>query len=99
VKTADEAKHQLEFLQAKPDCCLVIDGESLQVRANGCYHRILHLFNLRVFAAMFESFQDGAYRDRNKAFCSRSVPMFTNPESRRCSFDPETYQKESLLYW
>ena len=31
VKTADEAKHQLEFLQAKLDCCLVIDGESLQV--------------------------------------------------------------------
>lgn len=31
MKTSDEAKHQLEFLQAKPDCCLVIDGESLQV--------------------------------------------------------------------
>ena len=32
VKTADEVRDQLEFLQSKLDCCLVIDGESLQVR-------------------------------------------------------------------
>ena len=31
VKTSDEARDQLEFLQSKLDCCLVIDGESLQV--------------------------------------------------------------------
>lgn len=31
VKTADEIRDQLEFLQNKLDCCLVIDGESLQV--------------------------------------------------------------------
>ena len=34
VKTADDAKRELEFLQAKPDCCLVIDGESLQICLN-----------------------------------------------------------------
>ena len=32
VKTSDEVRDQLEFLQSKLDCCLVIDGESLQVR-------------------------------------------------------------------
>ena len=31
VKTADEVRHELDFLQNKLDCCLVIDGESLQV--------------------------------------------------------------------
>jgi len=31
VKTSEEAKSELEFLQSKPDCCLVIDGTSLQV--------------------------------------------------------------------
>ncbi|KAL5520334.1 hypothetical protein ACEPAG_9548 [Sanghuangporus baumii] len=34
LKTSDEVKHQLDFLQAKPDCCLVIDGESLQLCLN-----------------------------------------------------------------
>lgn len=33
VKTSDEVRDQLEFLQNKLDCCLVIDGESLQVRS------------------------------------------------------------------
>lgn len=32
VKTSDQVRDQLEFLQSKLDCCLVIDGESLQVR-------------------------------------------------------------------
>ncbi|KAF8519354.1 aminophospholipid-transporting P-type ATPase [Hysterangium stoloniferum] len=31
LRTADEARNQLEFLQSKPDCCLVIDGDSLQL--------------------------------------------------------------------
>ncbi|KAI0341172.1 protein transporter [Trametopsis cervina] len=31
LKTADEVRHQLDFLQNKLDCCLVIDGESLQL--------------------------------------------------------------------
>ena len=31
VKNSDQARDQLEFLQNKLDCCLVIDGESLQV--------------------------------------------------------------------
>lgn len=31
VNTSDEVRDQLEFLQNKLDCCLVIDGDSLQV--------------------------------------------------------------------
>ncbi|KAJ7132851.1 hypothetical protein C8R43DRAFT_895194 [Mycena crocata] len=31
LKTSDEVRNQLEFLQSKLDCCLVIDGESLQL--------------------------------------------------------------------
>lgn len=32
VKSPEQARDELEFLQTKLDCCLVIDGESLQVR-------------------------------------------------------------------
>lgn len=31
VKSGDEVRDMLDFLQAKVDCCLVIDGDSLQV--------------------------------------------------------------------
>ncbi|KDQ23925.1 hypothetical protein PLEOSDRAFT_1048673 [Pleurotus ostreatus PC15] len=34
LKTSDEIRDQLEFLQNKLDCCLVIDGESLQLCLN-----------------------------------------------------------------
>ncbi|KAJ8519306.1 hypothetical protein ONZ45_g3743 [Pleurotus djamor] len=34
LKTSDEVRDQLEFLQNKLDCCLVIDGESLQICLN-----------------------------------------------------------------
>ncbi|KAG9009265.1 putative aminophospholipid-translocase [Tulasnella sp. JGI-2019a] len=34
LKTADEARDQLELIESKPDCCLVIDGESLQLYLN-----------------------------------------------------------------
>ncbi|KAH9913487.1 protein transporter [Fomitopsis serialis] len=34
LKTATEVRDQLEFLQNKLDCCLVIDGESLQLCLN-----------------------------------------------------------------
>ncbi|KAJ3530672.1 hypothetical protein NM688_g7676 [Phlebia brevispora] len=34
LKTGDEVRHQLDFLQNKLDCCLVIDGESLQLCLN-----------------------------------------------------------------
>jgi phospholipid-translocating ATPase len=38
VRTSDQARDQLEFLQSKLDCCLVIDGESLQVRSYSGLH-------------------------------------------------------------
>ena len=31
VKTSEQVRDELEFLQSKLDCCLVIDGDSLQV--------------------------------------------------------------------
>ena len=31
MKTSDQVRDELEFLQSKLDCCLVVDGESLQV--------------------------------------------------------------------
>ncbi|TBU21618.1 aminophospholipid-transporting P-type ATPase [Dichomitus squalens] len=34
LKTSDQVRDQLEFLQQKLDCCLVIDGESLQLCLN-----------------------------------------------------------------
>ncbi|KAF9259302.1 phospholipid-translocating P-type ATPase [Marasmius fiardii PR-910] len=34
MKTSDQIRDQLEFLQSKLDCCLVIDGESLQLALN-----------------------------------------------------------------
>ncbi|KIM81989.1 hypothetical protein PILCRDRAFT_97552 [Piloderma croceum F 1598] len=34
LKTSDQARTELEFLQSKLDCCLVIDGESLQLCLN-----------------------------------------------------------------
>ncbi|KAI0255451.1 protein transporter [Lactifluus subvellereus] len=34
LKTAEEVQHELDFLQNKLDCCLVIDGESLQLCLN-----------------------------------------------------------------
>ncbi|KIY64966.1 phospholipid-translocating P-type ATPase [Cylindrobasidium torrendii FP15055 ss-10] len=34
LRTSDAARDQLEFLQSKLDCCLVIDGESLQLCLN-----------------------------------------------------------------
>ncbi|CCM06450.1 uncharacterized protein FIBRA_08714 [Fibroporia radiculosa] len=34
LKTSDEVRDELEFLQNKLDCCLVIDGESLQLCLN-----------------------------------------------------------------
>ncbi|KAL4246411.1 Phospholipid-transporting ATPase [Abortiporus biennis] len=34
LRTSDEVRDQLEFLQNKLDCCLVIDGESLQLCLN-----------------------------------------------------------------
>ncbi|KAL1720186.1 hypothetical protein EV715DRAFT_250515 [Schizophyllum commune] len=34
LRTSDEVRDQLEFLQSKLDCCLVIDGESLQLCLN-----------------------------------------------------------------
>ncbi|KAF9228134.1 phospholipid-translocating P-type ATPase [Gyrodon lividus] len=34
MKTSDQIRDELEFLQSKLDCCLVIDGESLQLCLN-----------------------------------------------------------------
>lgn len=41
MKSSEEVRDQLEFLQSKLDCCLVIDGESLQVGPNAVVLRAL----------------------------------------------------------
>ena len=36
VQTAQQASDMLDFVRTKLDCCLVIDGESLQVQPSLC---------------------------------------------------------------
>ncbi|KAI5121482.1 hypothetical protein M0805_003937 [Coniferiporia weirii] len=43
LKTSDQAKHELEFLQAKTDCCLVIDGDSLQLCLNAFKNEFIEI--------------------------------------------------------
>jgi phospholipid-translocating ATPase len=43
VRTADAAREQLEFLQSKLDCCLVIDGESLQLCINAFKNEFIEI--------------------------------------------------------
>ena len=47
VKTAEEAQQELDFLQNKLDCCLVIDGESLQVKPIATDHVLSRLHVLQ----------------------------------------------------
>jgi len=55
VKTSDQVKDELEFLQSKLDCCLVIDGESLQVLLSlDTYLCPAHL----AYSALFEPVQE-----------------------------------------
>jgi hypothetical protein len=56
VRNSDQVRDQLEFLQSKLDCCLVIDGDSLQV----CTGFIAKFRGLRMscYAAMFNSLQE-----------------------------------------
>jgi len=46
VKSPSQARDQLEFLSTKLDCCLVIDGESLQVSS---YSTFLTRVSLIIF--------------------------------------------------
>ncbi|KAF9784605.1 aminophospholipid-transporting P-type ATPase [Thelephora terrestris] len=43
LKTSDEVRDQLEFLQSKLDCCLVIDGESLQLCLNSFTNEFIEI--------------------------------------------------------
>ncbi|KAI6095757.1 hypothetical protein F5141DRAFT_1157040 [Pisolithus sp. B1] len=43
VKTSDQVRDQLEFLQSKLDCCLVIDGESLQLCLNSYKNEFIEI--------------------------------------------------------
>ncbi|KIM57827.1 hypothetical protein SCLCIDRAFT_129566 [Scleroderma citrinum Foug A] len=43
LKTTDQVRDQLEFLQSKLDCCLVIDGESLQLCLNSYKNEFIEI--------------------------------------------------------
>ncbi|KAG6333074.1 hypothetical protein ID866_6016 [Astraeus odoratus] len=43
LKTHDQVRDQLEFLQSKLDCCLVIDGESLQLCLNSYKNEFIEI--------------------------------------------------------
>ncbi|KAI6041769.1 hypothetical protein EDC04DRAFT_2665360 [Pisolithus marmoratus] len=43
LKTSDQVREQLEFLQSKLDCCLVIDGESLQLCLNSYKNEFIEI--------------------------------------------------------
>ncbi|KAI6113560.1 hypothetical protein EDD16DRAFT_1834352 [Pisolithus croceorrhizus] len=43
LKTSDQVRDQLEFLQSKLDCCLVIDGESLQLCLNSYKNEFIEI--------------------------------------------------------
>ncbi|KAL4071618.1 hypothetical protein V8B97DRAFT_2042850, partial [Scleroderma yunnanense] len=43
LKTPDQIRDQLEFLQSKLDCCLVIDGESLQLCLNSYKNEFIEI--------------------------------------------------------
>lgn len=78
VKTSEEAKSELEFLQSKPDCCLVIDGTSLQV----CRQVHFAAGALTLPIAMPRYVPSRIHRNRNEAFNSRGLPMFAHTEGR-----------------
>ena len=52
MKTSDQVRDELEFLQSKLDCCLVIDGDSLQVCLG---HQILVFFVVTPFDISYVS--------------------------------------------
>jgi phospholipid-translocating ATPase len=55
VKTSDQVRDQLEFLQNKLDCCLVIDGDSLQVRLQIFSSLVLLINCIQLCLNLFEN--------------------------------------------
>ncbi len=86
VKTAEEAQHELDFLQNKLDCCLVIDGESLQVTTLPLiigHHMLISFTFPRRTAALPHIVQERVYRDLYQALRCRRLPVLADSEGRR----------------
>lgn len=96
VKTSDQVRDELEFLQSKLDCCLVIDGESLQVRLS------LDMYlccAYPIHSALFEPVQERVHRDHNEVIGCCCLSMLSHPESRCRKTNPTSHQETGLLYW
>jgi hypothetical protein len=66
------ALEQLEFLKNKPDACLLIDGESLQVLNPTYLSDLDPAYPLRERICRYSHQSPGSHR----------LSLFTNPESR-----------------
>jgi len=97
VKTSDQVRDELEFLQSKLDCCLVIDGDSLQVCLFPFSEKWANLNDL-LYIAMSQSFQESVHRDCYETVRCRCLPVLANTESRCCTSYSTIYKKESLLH-
>ena len=78
VRSPAAARDELEFIQSKLDCCLVIDGESLQVRASG---RTVAVKTEMSAADVHRPLSVRVHRGRHEAAGSRGVSLLTNSKS------------------
>lgn len=94
VKTADEVRDMLDFLHAKLDCCLVIDGESLQVRGQ-CVHPKKMLMNT---SAVSGQVQNRVCPTGDSASSRGGLSMQPNAEGGCRQADPRIHQEDCMLY-
>ncbi len=95
VQTQDQVRDMLDFLQAKLDCCLVIDGESLQVR------REVHLPYMPwvlTLAALPRPLPNRIHHPGYPATSSGRLSLLAHPESRRCPTYSVLHQEDRLLH-
>jgi phospholipid-translocating ATPase len=97
VQTADQARDQLEFLQIKLDCCLIIDGNSLQV--GSFLKKTWYLLLTRMCSS--SSYVSTFLRTSLLLKLLLNSPLSSHvahTESRCCATDSELYAKTSVLY-
>jgi phospholipid-translocating ATPase len=93
VKTADQVRDVLDFLSAKLDACLVIDGESLQVSCFGCIDR--HQLTL---LAMSRQVPNRIRPPRYTITRRRRLSLFPHAKSRCRPAHTELYKEDGVLY-
>lgn len=93
-----EARDELDFLQTKLDCCLVIDGESLQVRfpqPGFCFEEALLTVSS---TALHRAPSHRVYRTHHQAFRRRGMSMLSYSKSRRRTSHSSPHKEKGLLY-